>query len=112
MREPDKQELSGVVYAAGFEGGECLSDTAALDGDCPEDADEMTNYRAGADFEREIVRLLKDHGFDVVRAAGSKGKLAGYDADLIASRITPGTKYEIGIVLIQAKRTKRKAIPA
>lgn len=66
----------------------------------------MSNVRAGHDFEREICDLLRRHGYDVVRGAGSKGKLAGMDLDIIASKSTPFNKYELGIVLIQAKRTK------
>ena len=68
----------------------------------------MTNVRAGHDFEREVARIFKAAGFDVVRAAASKGRLAGLDVDLVASKETPGTKYECGIVLIQAKRTKKR----
>ena len=66
----------------------------------------MSNYRGGADFEREIARLFKSAGFDVIRAAGSKGKLAGFDGDLIASKQTGQTKYECGVAIFQMKRTK------
>lgn len=66
----------------------------------------MSNYRSGADFERLIGRLLKEAGFDVVRGAASKGKLAGLDVDLVATKETDHTKYEIGVALFQMKRTK------
>lgn len=66
----------------------------------------MSNYRSGADFERDVINLFREAGFDCVRSAGSKGKLAGYDCDLIASKNTGQTKYEIGLVLMQCKRTK------
>lgn len=67
----------------------------------------MSNYRQGADFEREIGHIFTAAGFDVVRCAGSKGKLAGFDSDLIATKITDKNKFEVGIVIMQAKRSKR-----
>ena len=66
----------------------------------------MTRYRSGADFERELVSLLRDHGFDAVRSAGSKGKLAGMDCDLVATKFTDRTKYEFALLIAQCKRTK------
>lgn len=33
------------------------------------------NYRAGAQFERDVVIELRAEGYDVIRAAGSKGKI-------------------------------------
>ncbi len=68
----------------------------------------MTNVRSGHQFERDIAKLLRDNGFDVVRAAASKGRLAGFDCDVIATKLTPGTKFEIGIAFFQMKRSKRK----
>ena len=68
----------------------------------------MSNVRASHDFERSVARLFRDAGFDVVRGAASKGRLAGMDVDLVASKQTPGTKYECGLVLMQMKRTKRR----
>ncbi len=65
----------------------------------------MTN--PGIVFERELAKDLRGLGYSVVRAAASKGRLAHWDADLIASKITPGNKYEIGIAIIQCKRSKR-----
>lgn len=66
----------------------------------------VSNYASGANFEREISKLLKAAGFEVTRAAGSKGKLAGFDGDLIASKQTGQTKYECGVAIFQMKRTK------
>jgi len=66
----------------------------------------MTGYRSGADFERELVNLLRGAGFDVTRAAGSKGRLAGIPCDLVATKTTHATKYEIAVVILQAKRSK------
>lgn len=67
----------------------------------------MSNTRAGHDFEREIGRIFRQAGFDVTRAAGSKGRLAGLDVDLVVSKVTDATKYEIGVALLQCKRSKR-----
>lgn len=66
----------------------------------------MSNYASGARFEREVINLLRDAGFDVTRGAGSKGKLAGLDCDFVASKSTDKTRYEIGFAVFQAKRTK------
>lgn len=62
----------------------------------------------GIRFEQELAKALKDLGFDVVRGAASKGKLAGMDVDLIVSKLTPGNKYEGGVALFQLKRSKRR----
>lgn len=56
----------------------------------------MTNYKKGANRERQVMALLQKEGYLVCRAAGSHGA-----ADLIA--IKAGTIY-----LIQVKRTKSK----
>ena len=61
----------------------------------------------GIEFEREIAKLFRDHGFEVIRGAASKGKLAGMDVDLVISKVTPTNKYEIGVALMQMKRSKR-----
>jgi Holliday junction resolvase len=45
----------------------------------------MTRYRKGADAERELIHMLYDLGFSVVRAAGS-GATALPAPDLIAMR--------------------------
>ena len=60
----------------------------------------------GIEFEREIAKMFRDAGFDVVRGAASKGKLAGMDVDLIVSKRTHSTRYEVGVALMQMKRTK------
>lgn len=39
----------------------------------------MSNYRRGADFERAVRADLVDHGYEVIRSAGSKTKV-----DLVA----------------------------
>lgn len=66
----------------------------------------MSNARAGADFEREVAKALRAMGFDVVRGAASKGKLAGMDIDLVASKQTGLNKYEMGVAIFQMKRSK------
>lgn len=70
----------------------------------------MSAYSDGARLEREIRKLFEAAGWDVVRGAGSKGKLAGYDCDLIASKRTDGMLRECGMVLMQTKRTKLKRV--
>ncbi|MGI9292381.1 MAG: hypothetical protein ACR2PS_00235 [Pseudomonadales bacterium] len=66
----------------------------------------MTKARQGGDFERDIAKLFRDNGFDVIRGAASKGKLAGFDCDLVVSKATHSTRYEVGVALMQMKRTK------
>lgn len=39
----------------------------------------MSNYRNGADFERKTRHDLEEQGYEVIRSAGSKGKV-----DLVA----------------------------
>lgn len=68
----------------------------------------MSNYSKGRAFEYEIKKLLEDAGFDVIRGSSSKGRLAGIDCDLVASKFTDKTKYELAVVVIQCKRSKRK----
>ncbi len=61
----------------------------------------------GIAFERELAKLFRDAGFDVVRGAASKGRLAGMDMDLVVSKATDKTRYEVGVALLQCKRTQR-----
>jgi Holliday junction resolvase len=68
----------------------------------------MSNVSGGHNFEREIAKLFRDAGFDVIRGAASKGKLAGIDCDIIVSKKTPSNLYEVGVALMQMKRTKRR----
>lgn len=67
----------------------------------------MTNYQSGRAFEYQVKRLLEQAGFEVTRAASSKGKFAGMPTDLIATRFTDDYKYELGILVLQCKKTKR-----
>lgn len=67
----------------------------------------MANYRAGQALEHEIIALFQGAGFECVRGAGSKGKFAGMDVDIIATKTTDRLKREVAVVLMQAKRTKR-----
>ena len=57
--------------------------------------------RKGITFEREFMRLLKDHGYSVMRSAASKGVF-----DLMAYRVHGRTKDKLFIVMFQAKRVK------
>ncbi len=68
----------------------------------------MSNVSRGHDLEREISQIFRDAGWECVRAAGSKGKLAGIDCDLVASKINRTDKREVAILVLQAKRTRRR----
>ena len=46
----------------------------------------------------------------MIRGAASKGRLAGFDADIIVSKVTQqGVRYEVGVAIMQMKRTKRRS---
>ena len=66
----------------------------------------MSNVSTSHQFERDIAKLFRDAGYDVVRGAASKGKLAGMDIDLVVSRVSRGVRYEVGVALFQCKRSK------
>lgn len=68
----------------------------------------MNRARSGHDFEREIARVFRDAGFEVIRGAASKGRLAGMDVDLIASKETHSNTYEVGVALMQMKRSRKR----
>ena len=69
----------------------------------------MSNVSAGHNFERDIAKLFRDNGYDVIRGAASKGRLAGIDCDLVVSKVTQqGTKYEVGVAIMQMKRTSKR----
>lgn len=72
----------------------------------------MSKYSQGANFEREVMKLFKENGYQVVRMAGSKGSvvtgpLKKFDCDVIATKETHSNKYQVGCVLMQMKRTKK-----
>lgn len=62
---------------------------------------------SGIRFEQQLAKDLRGLGYDVVRGAASKGKLAGMDIDLVVSKLTPKNKFEAGVALFQLKRSKR-----
>ncbi len=67
----------------------------------------MSNVSTSHQFERDIAKLFRDAGYDVIRGAASKGKLAGMDIDLVVSKVTAtGIKFEVGVALMQMKRSK------
>lgn len=68
----------------------------------------MTNYSRGVDLERELIKIFKENGWDSVRGAGSKGKVIGFDIDLIFSKKRIKNEDEVHIVLLQAKRMRKK----
>ena len=54
----------------------------------------MTRYNTGADFEREVRKHLAYNGYEIMRSAGSKGKV-----DLVAFK--PGQ-----VLFVQCKHTE------
>ena len=62
-----------------------------------------SKYHRGRNLEWEVRKLFEDAGWDVLRGAGSKGEVAGFPTDLIASKSSPRNDKTIYIVLMQAK---------
>lgn len=62
----------------------------------------------GITWERQLKKDLESLGYDVVRGAGSKGRLFGMDADLIGSKMivskdTSRNKKMACVLIIQCK---------
>ena len=68
----------------------------------------MSSYSRGIAVEREIKKLLEDNGWSVMRGAGSKGEVFSEKADLIATRVGRSNIDDVHILVIQAKRKKKK----
>lgn len=73
----------------------------------------MSRYSRGAALEREIVNLLRAHGYETIRGAGSKGKMAGLcehcggpmKIDVTASKTTDRSERTVFLVFAQMKLT-------
>ena len=67
----------------------------------------MNRAAKGATLEREIKRLLEDHGWSVMRGAASKGHFDSTEgqvkADLIASKSGRTNKSTLQIIVVQCK---------
>ena len=63
----------------------------------------MTRYETGIRYEREVVQLFRDAGYEVTRAAGSKSPF-----DVIATKLHPNTRKVCFVALIQCKVKKLK----
>lgn len=68
----------------------------------------MNNYSSGRSLEYELKALFEAAGWEVLRGSSSKGNVLGFKADLVCSRWTDTIKRTAYLVLVQAKRTKRK----
>lgn len=68
----------------------------------------MTNYSRGIAVEREIKNLLEANGWSCMRGAGSKGEVFNEKADLIATRVGRSNIDDLHILVIQAKRNKKR----
>jgi Holliday junction resolvase len=70
----------------------------------------MNHYRAGRDKEYKVRDHLADNGYEIIRAAGSKGKV-----DLVAfkawAHIQPAWMYA-HMLFVQVKRTGGTIPPA
>ena len=75
----------------------------------------MSNASKGADFEREVRKVLEAAGFSVIRGAGSKGFFDSPDGkvkpDLVASRNRMHHSDDLQIILIQCKTRRIQRRP-
>jgi len=69
----------------------------------------LNTSRAGSGLEHEARNMCQAAGYDVMRGAGSKGRVAGFDCDLVATKYTDKNKRTLYMVLFQCKRTKLKS---
>ena len=67
----------------------------------------MSNYKKGTRLEYEVWKIFEAAGWDIVRAASSKGKFGGFKPDIIATKRTNENNKEVWIVLSQCKIRKR-----
>jgi Holliday junction resolvase len=64
----------------------------------------MSRYRLGAAAERRVRDFLERHGFEVVRAAGSKGKW-----DLVAWKMVG---WRLILLCLQVKKRRPPSVPS
>ena len=62
-----------------------------------------TNYARGRAFEYELKKLFEDAGYSVMRGSGSKGEVFGEKTDLVATKVSRGTKKTAHMIIIQCK---------
>jgi Holliday junction resolvase len=67
----------------------------------------VSGYRAGRDKEYKVRDHLVDNGYEVIRAAGSKGKV-----DLVAFKLWPDAWTDRHILFVQVKRIGGTIPPA
>jgi len=65
----------------------------------------MSRYARGRSLEYEIAALFRSAGYSIIRGSSSKGEVAGFKADLVASKVGQD-KRTIFMVLLQCKRLK------
>ena len=67
----------------------------------------MNTAAKGARLEREIIDLLQKDGWQTMRGASSKGDVADFKTDILASKWTNSSKKTLWLALIQCKVRKR-----
>jgi len=65
----------------------------------------MSRYARGRSLEYEIAALFRSAGYSIIRGSSSKGDVAGFKADLIASKLGRDRRT-VYIIVMQAKRRK------
>jgi len=69
----------------------------------------MTTASKGRSFEHQIRKMFREHGFSVIRGAGSKGELLDEKVDLVATKLTKDNEYKafLTIIGVQCKARQR-----
>lgn len=65
--------------------------------------DKMTNYVKGANYERELINILKSHGYKAQRTAGSHSPF-----DIMLWKENADNKRIVWVAFLQAKIKKQK----
>ena len=61
------------------------------------------SYRRERNLEYEVKRIFEAEGWSVIRGSGSKGEVAGFPTDLVASKSSPHSEKTVYILVMQAK---------
>ena len=63
----------------------------------------VNRMKKGRDYEYEVLEMLRKHGYNVSRSAGSHGEW-----DITAVKKGPRSRRVLYVLLIQAKMSKRR----
>jgi len=65
----------------------------------------VSRYARGRSLEYEVAALFRSAGYSIIRGSSSKGEVAGFKVDLVASKVGQDQRT-VYIVVMQCKRKK------